>query len=367
VTLKKTPSILKAGLALVAGAMIGAAGMSDISAYSQDGEVPDKVLLLPFGSNMLGDGRGPFVLRDEKHAQAVIAATQKHLGNRDFMFDYDHEAMKVADDQVVGKAVASGWTNEFAVDAKGIWAVNVKWTPAAEVHIAAREYRYVSPLFRADTKTGEVIRLVNASLVNRPAFDFEAIAANLSDENSQLENEDMDPKAIAAALGLAEDADQAAILAAIETQTATQTAVAAALNAKEDDDLAVVAAGFVATAAKAGAPDPKAFVPIAAFEQLQTTVGTLTKERNEGVIAAATREGKITPAEKAWAASFIEQYGETEFAAALANRPKIIGDRVVPKGEPGGASVDADELKIAASMGVSKDEFLAARKAEEEA
>lgn len=356
VSAKKSATGLKLGLAMIAGAMIGTAGMSDIAAYSQDGTVPDKVLLLPFGSNMLGDGRGPFVLRDQKHAEAVVAATKKALGNREFMFDYDHEAMKVTGDEVMGKAVAAGWAKEFAVDDKGIWAVNVKWTPAAEAHIAAHEYRYISPWFIASTKTGDVARLINAALVNRPAFDLEAIAASLSPEEiSQTETEDMSLKAIAAALGLAEDATEAAIIAAIGKATGTCTAIAAALNAKEDDDLAAVAAALVVKAGTAddAKPDPKEFVPIAAFEQLQQTVATLNKGRNESLVAAAIREGTLTPAEKQWGTDFIEKYGEDEFVAAMSKRPKIIGDRVVPKGDPKGGEhgLTQEQVDICASMG----------------
>lgn len=363
-TVKKAATGLKLGLAMIAGAMIGTAGMSEIAAYSQEGAVPDKVLLLPFGSNTLGDGRGPFVLRDKEHAQAVVAATKSALGNREFMFDYDHEAMKVSGDVVMGKAVAAGWAKEFAVDDKGIWAVNVKWTPAAEAHIAAHEYRYISPWFIASTKTGDVARLINAALVNRPAFDLAAIAASLSPEEvSQTETEDMSLKAIAAALGLAEDADEAAIIAAIGKANATSTAIAAALKAKEGDDLAAVAATLVATAAKTGGdPDPKEFVPIAAFEDLQAKVATLSSDRNEAIVGTAIREGKIAPAQKDWAASFLDKHGETEFASYIASAPKIIGDRVVPKGEPGtGEHVldDADQ-SIAAALGITDAEDLKA-------
>jgi phage I-like protein len=365
VTASKAASIAKTGLTLIAGAMIGAAGMWDIAAFSSEGAVPDKVLLMPFGSNMLGDGRGPFVLRDRAHAETVVAATKEKLGNREFMFDYDHQGMKVIDESYSGKAVAAGWTKDFAVDDKGIWAVEVQWTPAAKTHIAAHEYRYISPWFMASKKTGEVALLINAALVNRPAFDLEAIAASLSEENSQLETEDMSLKAIAAALGLAEDADQAAIIAAIGKNNETQTAIAAALQAKDGDDLAAVAAGLVTkanAAKKDGDPDPKEFVPIAAFQELQTKVATLSGDRNDGLVAAAIREGKISPAQKDWAASFLTKHGETEFSSYIASAPKIIGDRVAPKGDPANGEhvLDDADQSIAAALGITDAEDLKA-------
>lgn len=335
-------------------------------AASADGGVPDRVLLMRYGANKMRDGRADIVLRDRAHAEEVVAATVKVLGTADFNFDYDHQAFKSRDPKVATRAAASGWAKGFEVDETGIWASQVEWTPAAATALSNREYRYISPTFMVARASRELIRFINAALTNLPALELEALAA--SHFETTEEEDPMNLKAIAASLGLAEDADEAAILAAIAANKTTMTGVAAALAVEDGGDL-VAAAQAIATNAGAGEPDPKLFIPVAAHQAALDGVNAklepLLADRRTRIVEDAVAAGQIVPAQKDWALSFVDKHGEEEFASYLKTAPAFSAGRIAPKGEgrdAGGLTQEQEEL--CASMGWDRDEYLKTLKEE---
>jgi phage I-like protein len=99
--------------------------------------------------------------------------------------------------------VAAGWIDKLAyVSGLGLF-VKVTWTEAARQHIQSGEYRFVSPLFGFDLKTGAVRYLINAALTNNPALDgMAAVATTLE---TTLTEEDMNPKDSKGQVALSED------------------------------------------------------------------------------------------------------------------------------------------------------------------
>lgn len=167
-----------------------------------EGAVPDWVQLTPVlnGEIATFDGRGPYQLKD---AQAVIAASLAH--ERGILIDENHATDLAAP---TGKeAPARGWIKEMQAREDGIWG-RVEWTKAGRDLVADKAYRGISPVMtlHADKKTVRMIP--RASLVNLP---------NLRGINALNQEQTMAPMAkMAAALGLAEDASEDAILAAIK-------------------------------------------------------------------------------------------------------------------------------------------------------
>ncbi|MEP4767866.1 MAG: phage protease [Roseibium sp.] len=181
------------------------------------------IKLLPAGSFTCRDGRGPFHAGDSAALQAILTQTEALLAATEMMVDYDHQSIFGAIEGVGGTAKAAGWIKSFEIRDDGIYG-QVQWTEAASAAIKAREYRYISPLFAVEKTTSKVIALRNAALVNMPALDLEAIAARFSSSNTQ----DIPMEKIALALGLAETASEAEILAAIAATQNTHTAIAVA-------------------------------------------------------------------------------------------------------------------------------------------
>ena len=60
-----------------------------------------------------------------------------------------------------------------------MYAIDVEWTERATQMIEGGEYRYISPVFAYDKKTGKVKWLLHAALTNNPALDgMDAVAAS---------------------------------------------------------------------------------------------------------------------------------------------------------------------------------------------
>lgn len=315
------------------------------------------IKLLPVGTFTLRDGRGPFSAPDRAALQRIVDATSKRLGETELMIDYDHQVVFGAKDGVGGRAEAAGWVKQLEARDDGIWA-RVEWTEEASAKIKSKAYRYLSPLFAA-AKDGRVTLLLNASLVNMPALDLEAVAAAFS-LNPQ---EEPNMKKIAAALGLDDSASEDAILAAIGSRSA---AIAAAAGLKADASheevvksvgALLLATGKVAVAAglksDASADEVVAAmaktVPAAQVASLQTELTTLkaglkTKEVDE-LVSAAMKAGKVSPANEAWARGYCEKDPEG-FKAFAANAPVLVGTQLGDKTDP--PETDLDPNAIAA-------------------
>ena len=135
---------------------------------------PDSFRLLPLGFFRAIDGRPKGIdgwMLSEDDA-AAIAADIAAL-DRDLPIDYEHQIINAASNGQ--PAPAAGWIGRVAVrsdgEAPGLWAEDVTWTERARAMIEAGEYRYISPVFEYDPKTGRVLRLVMATLTNHPGLD----------------------------------------------------------------------------------------------------------------------------------------------------------------------------------------------------
>lgn len=344
-----------------------------------DGVPKSRVRLLPMGDVQLRDARGAFILRDATHAAAVVAATRQRAGAADIMIDYDHQSLSTASEaepRAGARALAAGWIkpSSLSVEADGIWG-DMEWTAAAQQHLAAREYRYISPLFFANRATREVVAIQNVALTNTPAITaLDAVAASLNPDylaansgrgTNQTET-DMDLSKIAVAAGLPATATESEIVAKAAALAASYTGL---LTAAASIGLGVDATAeqLVAAAAR---PDPAKYVPIAVVEDLQKSVAALQKadadSKAEQLVAAAMQSGKVSPAMKDWATDYAQK-DAAGFEAYLAKAPVLVAagaqfDALNLQPGEGAHGLTADELKVAASMNLSAEEFAAAKK-----
>ncbi|HQF31502.1 MAG TPA: phage protease, partial [Hyphomicrobiales bacterium] len=280
------------------------------------GAAPDWIQLFPQGPELAAvDGRS-FKMSDP----AAIIARFKASG-RPLLVDFDHRSFYDVD--AGGSSEAAGWISDMEVRDGEIWG-RVEWSEAAAAKIAARQYRYISPEFQVDEKTGEVISISAAGLVNRPAFAMTALARRREEEDAPM------LKNIAKALGLADDADAATILAAIEKGHGK---LAAALGLDKTADQATILAA-VEKAAKG--PDVASFVPRADYELLKGQLGTMQTElaaikdgnRKAEISAAidgAVKAGKIAPASRDHYAALCAKDGGLEAFKDLVGTLPVIG------------------------------------------
>lgn len=158
------------------------------------GEVPDWIHLLPANAQvMTADNRGPYRLEDPA---ALVAAAQ---GSR-LPIDENH-----AIDWAAPRgepSPARGYIIELQSRENGIWG-RVDWTQAGRALLADRAYIGISPAIVHD-RAKRIIGIVRASLTNKP--NLRGLTALHAEENG------MSLTAIARALGLAEDATETEVL-----------------------------------------------------------------------------------------------------------------------------------------------------------
>ena len=95
----------------------------------------------------------------------MVARTREHNGPVDIPVDYDHQLEHTA---MNGRpAIAAGWITELEARADGVWG-RVEWTDKGKAHVAAREYRYVSPVYYYEQGTGEILAIESVALTNVP-------------------------------------------------------------------------------------------------------------------------------------------------------------------------------------------------------
>ncbi len=314
-----------------------------VAAASADGAALQRIRMLPIGTITLRDGRGPFTVADQAHARAIVDASLAYAGNRDIPFDYDHQLLHAIGPGKGGNAPAAGWVKRLTAEADGIYA-DVQWTDAAAAKLGAREYRYISPTFAFDKASGRITAIRYGSLVNDNAID-ELLAVASTQENP------VDMTKITAALGLDAAATVDDILAAIAAMSLGKpemAAAAAALGLAADADAAAIVAAASSLVAAAENPDPAKWVPASTHADALTRVGELEAAQRETIIAAATAEGRLTPAMAAVAREHMTD--QAAFDAYIAAAAIVVAPGKIATVAAG----SQDELAAAASSYIAE-------------
>lgn len=281
---------------------------------AHDGSPPEWVHLIPAGVFFGRDGRGPYRL----NAEAVMAAFLNN--NADLPIDYDHQTLSA--EEKAGPVPVAGWITALEQREDGLWA-RASWTERAAALLAAREYRYLSPVFR-HTPDGEIVELLGAALTHMPNLRLTAAASR----------EDLPAGAAepAAPGGDAEPAFAADLADAlgVAPNAGREEMVAAARRLRD----------------RAEKPDPAHWVSAAQHRALAQELAKLKAaiaERDAAdAVAAATRAGKLAPSLHDWALEYARR-DPGGFAAFVAAAPVVVGQQV----NPSRAAVSDLEAQIA--------------------
>jgi phage I-like protein len=352
-------------------------------AVADGGKPGGWIQLLPAGRFSGRDGRGPYSVNNATHMAIVVTETKKRAGLTEIVIDYDHQSMFSAVPGVGGVAPAAGWIKEYEVRADGLYG-RVEWTEKAAQAIRAGEYRYISPVYH-HTKSGDVIRLISAGLTNTPNLDLAAVAAR-ANPNQQEENMDK----IALALGLAQGAGEADILAAINSAMTSVSAIAvlaglgqaakavdlvpAVTAMRADIDKVAIASGLKAGAkaddivtavqsAAAGKVDASQFVPIAQVSALQVEFNTLKAsiggDKAETAVNKAIEDGKLTPALKSWGLDLCK-LDAAKFDAFIAASPVLTSSQRASTTPPtnGDPLLSETDLAVMSQLGLSREDYI---------
>lgn len=236
-------------------------------ASSIDADGRQWVQLATLGSMKTVDGRGPYKVTAPAD---IIAASFRNVSTDKLPVDYEHAIDKLAPKGL--PAPAAGWIARMEARPDGIWGL-VEWTPNAVRQITEKEYRFLSPVIMHSPDM-EIKAIVRASLTNNPNLTLKSL--NAAEQGHSMDQEQF-MRELRAALGLPEDASEAAIIEAAKTTKSTNSA------------------------------DPARFVPIETFQQtvaelhkLRSGVSLESAEREVDIII---REGRLMPFMRDWAIS----------------------------------------------------------------
>ena len=314
----------------------------------QDGTAPEWMLLYPAGWNEVV-GEESFLV--DREAYDLVAGYLSRRGN-DVVIDYEHATL------TDGVAPAAGWIKTLRWDAgKGIMA-RVDWTQKAAAYIAAKEYRYFSPVSIVRKSDHRLIAIHSVAMTNAPRTNnLTPILAKLgADTLNPTKEESMDWfKKLFAALGLADGASEEDVLTAVakmkkpEVKEVVAKAVLDALDLSEGDTSTVVASIH---ALKQGT---RQMVSREEFDRLQKE---LAQRDAKAVVAKALAEGKVTPDQREWA----EAYAAADaagFATFVAKAPAVIPLRDLPgkKDLADQAALDEATVTVAKMMGVAEEDI----------
>ena len=267
------------------------------------GTVPEWVHILPLGQIEGRDGRR-FALPDPS---AVVEAFARN--GADLPVDYEHQADNPAA-KASGPIPAAGWIKALKATAEGVFA-RIDWTDRARDMIAAKEYRYISPVIVYDRATRQVGRISGAGLVHRPNLQLQAL--NAQDMTGKTVPPQPAPAKAEEAKPEGTNPDRAVAVAAMLdmlclTAEATASEVIAALLARvakqPDPTAAAPQAQGGPEALALGIPDPTRYVEVTA---LNAALKGAAQERIKGKIEGAIREGFITPGMRKWATALCDQ------------------------------------------------------------
>lgn len=127
--------------------------------------VPDRVLLAPWG-NVESTG-GSFVV-DEESAELAKAAFADHA--TDTPIDYEHQTLGGSYASPNGQAPAAGWIKAIEAEPGVGLVASIEWTEQAKQMLAAKEYRYLSPVALIRKRDRKLIGIHSAALTNKPAI-----------------------------------------------------------------------------------------------------------------------------------------------------------------------------------------------------
>ncbi|MGI2196880.1 phage protease [Shewanella baltica] len=239
------------------------------------------------------------------------------------------------------EAPASGWITQVENRAGEIWGF-VKWNAEGRELIEEEKYAFYSPAFAHDPDTGVIYSLESAGLTNSPNLNVPAL-------NRQEDDPMKLPKLLTDLLGLAEDASAEQAVVAIN---AIKQAEQIALN-------------------RSNTPDLNKFIPIETHQvalnrvtTAETALKAIADKEIDALVQTAIDAGKVAPANKDMFVGMCRTEGGIEqFKNFVGSAPAIAtnAQKKLPVDTNGVAALEEHELAMCRKMGVSKEDFLAAK------
>jgi len=311
-------------------------------------EVPEWIHVLPMGKATPVDGRRPFHVTEE--GLNKVLEDRRRLG-RDLHCDYHHQSLWAT--FTGAEAPAAGWVEALEVRADGLWA-RMEWTPKAKERLAAREYRYLSPVIYTRSKDRVVVGLHSVALTNTPALNQLEPVVN----SQQGEEAPMNEK-------LKEVLEQMFGAGLDEEQYAAKLTELAAQNPVGD------VAQLVGLSADADPTDVKRKVRelqgrnLVSMEEFAAMREELDQMKARKLVDEAYAAGKISKDQRdGWAMEYAtdDPEGFQKFLDGQAQQVPV-GPRTAQEPTEGATTLTAEDREAMELFGLTEEEFVAQKKA----
>lgn len=228
----------------------------------------------------------------------------------------------------------------------------INWLDGGLSILQAKTHRYVSPSFPHDA-AGNAAWLHSISLVAAPALSMPALLHALGYSESPM-------KQIAKALGLAEDADEAACLAALG-KLPKIGAVATALGLAETADVQACLSAIGTMRGADVVPKTLHEQTVANLSAATTRIEALEKasrdEKVEQLLDGALKDKRIMPAQRVTLAALCAtDEGFAQVKAHIAASPALLQASGLDGQRPAGADQEQDPATLAAKARTLQDE-----------
>jgi phage I-like protein len=170
--------------------------------------VPNRVLLAPWGH--VESSSGSFIV-DEESARLAVEAFEEH--GTDLPIDYEHQTLGGTYSSPSGQAPAAGWIKRLFAEAGVGLLAEIEWTEQAQKMLAAKEYRFLSPVAIIRKSDRKLVAIHSAALTNKPAIVGMSPIVN-RDETGGCEADEAPLLLLRNELGLSADANAPEVLVA---------------------------------------------------------------------------------------------------------------------------------------------------------
>lgn len=295
--------------------------------------------VFPDGAFRADDGRPASItggeVRDWQMSEAIAAdlISLFEKSAKPILYDYEHNSL-------YGDSRAAGWIDRLVyVPGKGVYA-HVEWTPKAAEDIAKKVYRYSSPYFYFDPKTGAVKQLISVALTNNPALgDLGAVGLRRTAVLPTPKEADMPDENQVAALTSERDG--------LKTQLAALTTERDRLN----NQVAALATERDAQKTRLDALETEKTNAALAAEQ---------KARDDLLTAACSGDKPLMTPAQAEAVKTLSVAELTKFIDTL--KPVPLTQRQGGGSDGGNHGLTQDELAMCSRMGVAPEDYIKSRR-----
>lgn len=253
--------------------------------------VPEEIKILPLG--VVHNVHRDFLVDDESCRMIMEHFKARRL---DLVVDYEHQTLKDI------QAPAGGWIKEIRQGEDALIA-KVEWTPKAQEYLRNKEYRYLSPVVMVRKSDGRAVSIHSVALTNTPAIDgMFAVVNSAGFEADGIEGgEHMDfLQALAALLGLPETATEEDVKNAVE-----------ALRKKPEEEAVANSTILSMLGLKADARTEDVTSRIQQLQsggdvavELAALKERIARKDADEAVQTALKAGKISAAQKDWAAEY---------------------------------------------------------------